>query len=56
MRNLSKKCPRVKGKCGVLTQRTAKDTAIVSKTNIQKYKQTRKCPFTLSLYIISLYV
>ena len=24
--------------------------------NIQKYKWTRKCPFTLSVYIISLYV
>lgn len=34
MRNLNKKCPGVEVKSGVLTQRTAKDTAIVSKTNI----------------------
>lgn len=38
MRNLSKTCPRVKVRSVVLTQRTAKDTAIVSKTNIQKYE------------------
>lgn len=38
MRKLNKKCPGVEVKRGVLTERTTKDTAIVSKTNIQKYK------------------
>lgn len=50
------KCPGVEVRCEAFQERTAKDTAIVSKTNIQKYNKTRKCPFTLSLYIISLYV
>lgn len=52
----SGKCPGGEVRCEIFQERTAKDTAIVSKTNIQKYDKTRKCPFTLSLYIISLYV
>lgn len=56
MRKLNEMCPGVKVESGVLTERTTEDTAIVSKTNIQKYKRRRKCPFTFSLYIISLYV
>lgn len=49
MRNLSKKCPQVKVKNGVLTQCTAKDTAIVSK--YPKIKTNKK----MSPHIITIH-